>query len=157
VVYVRGENRRVSQHTIYVALGVNLDGKKKLLGLWLSQNEGAKLWLSCLTDLKNRGLSDFFVACIDGLSGFADAIHAGCPRTKVQLCIVHLVRAALRYVSTEDARHREEGRGGLGERCLVSPNFRNIRGAAAPLNQHARNNQATFNSLTSQRQNSISR
>jgi putative transposase len=102
VVHVRGENRRVSQHTIYVALGVNLDGKKELLGLWLSQNEGAKFWLSCLTDLKNRGLSDIFVACIDGLSGFAEAIHAAYPRTKVQLCIVHLVRAALRYVSTED-------------------------------------------------------
>jgi transposase-like protein len=104
VVHVRGENRRVSQHTIYVALGVNLDGKKELLGLWLSQNEGAKFWLSCLTDLKNRGLSDIFVACIDGLSGFAEAIHAAYPRTKVQLCIVHLVRAALRYVSTEDSQ-----------------------------------------------------
>lgn len=104
VVHVRGENRRVSQHTIYVALGVNLDGKKELLGLWLSQNEGAKFWLSCLTDLKNRGLSDIFVACIDGLSGFAEAIHAAYPRTQVQLCIVHLVRAALRYVSTEDSQ-----------------------------------------------------
>jgi len=104
VVHVRGENRRVSQHTIYVALGVNLEGKKELLGLWLSQNEGAKFWLSCLTDLKNRGLSDIFVACIDGLSGFAEAIHAAYPRTKVQLCIVHLVRAALRYVSAEDSQ-----------------------------------------------------
>jgi len=104
VVHVRGENRRVSQHTIYVALGVNLDGKKELLGLWLSQNEGAKFWLSCLTDLKNRGLLDIFVACIDGLSGFAEAIHAAYPKTKVQLCIVHLVRAALRYVSTEDSK-----------------------------------------------------
>lgn len=104
VVNVRGENRRVSQHTIYVALGVNLEGKKELLGLWLSQNEGAKFWLSCLTDLKNRGLSDIFVACIDGLSGFAEAIHAAYPQTAVQLCIVHLVRAALRYVSTEDTK-----------------------------------------------------
>ena len=104
VVHVRGDNRRVSQHAIYVALGVNLDGKKELLGLWLSQNEGAKFWLSCLTDLKNRGLADIFVACIDGLSGFAEAIHAAYPQTKVQLCIVHLVRAALRYVSTEDSK-----------------------------------------------------
>ena len=70
VVHVRGANGRVSQHTIYVALGVNLDGQKELLGLWLSENEGAKFWLSCLTDLKNRGLQDIFVACIDGLSGF---------------------------------------------------------------------------------------
>jgi len=104
VVHVRGANGRVAQHTIYVALGVNLEGKKELLGLWLSENEGAKFWLSCLTDLKNRGLSDIFVACIDGLSGFAEAIHAAYPQTKVQLCIVHLVRAALRYVSSEDSQ-----------------------------------------------------
>ena len=104
VVYVRGANQRVSQHTIYVALGVNLEGKKELLGLWLSENEGAKFWLSCLTDLKNRGLSDIFVACIDGLSGFAEALHAAYPEARVQLCIVHLVRAALRYVSTEDSK-----------------------------------------------------
>jgi transposase-like protein len=104
VVHVRGENRRVSQHTIYVALGVNLEGQKELLGLWLSQSEGAKFWLSCLTDLKNRGLDDIFVACIDGLSGFAEAIHAAYPPTRVQLCIVHLVRAALRYVTSEDSK-----------------------------------------------------
>ena len=104
VVHVRGENSRVSQHTIYVAIGVNLQGRKELLGLWLSQNEGAKFWLACLTDLKNRGLNDIFVACIDGLSGFAEAIHAAYPQSKVQLCIVHLVRAALRYVSTDDSK-----------------------------------------------------
>ena len=104
VVYVRGANQRVSQHTIYVALGVNLEGKKELLGLWVSENEGAKFWLSCLTDLKNRGLSDIFVACIDGLSGFAEALHAAYPEARVQLCIVHLVRAALRYVSSEDSK-----------------------------------------------------
>lgn len=102
-VHVRGANGRVSQHTIYVALGVDLAGQKELLGLWLGENEGAKFWLSCLTDLKNRGLRDIFVACIDGLSGFAEAIHAAYPQTSVQLCIVHLVRAALRYVSTEDS------------------------------------------------------
>jgi len=89
---------------MYVALGVNLEGQKELLGLWLSENEGAKFWLSCLTDLKNRGLNDIFVACIDGLSGFAEAIHAAYPQTRVQLCIVHLVRAALRYVSHEDSK-----------------------------------------------------
>jgi transposase-like protein len=104
VVHVRGSNGRVSQHTIYVALGVNLEGKKELLGLWLSENEGAKFWLSCLTDLKSRGLVDIFVACIDGLSGFPEAIHAAYPATSVQLCIVHLVRAALRYVSNEDSK-----------------------------------------------------
>jgi len=104
VVHVRGANGRVSQHTIYVALGVNLEGHKELLGLWLGENEGAKFWLSCLTDLKSRGLNDIFVACIDGLSGFAEAVHAAYPQTSVQLCIVHLVRAALRYVSTEDSK-----------------------------------------------------
>ncbi len=105
VVHIRGENGRVSKHTIYVALGVNIDGHKELLGLWLSENEGAKFWLSCLTDLKNRGLHDIFVVCIDGLSGFAEAVHAAYPQASVQLCIVHLVRAALRYVSHEDSKH----------------------------------------------------
>jgi putative transposase len=103
-VHVRGANSRVTQHTIYVALGVDLGGKKELLGLWLGENEGAKFWLSCLTDLKSRGLCDIFVACIDGLTGFADAIRAAYPKTSVQLCIVHLVRSALRYVSTEDSK-----------------------------------------------------
>jgi transposase-like protein len=103
-VHVRGANGRVTQHTVYVALGVDLAGQKELLGLWLGLNEGAKFWLSCLTDLQNRGLRDIFVACIDGLSGFAEAIRAAYPQTSVQLCIVHLVRAALRYVSTEDSK-----------------------------------------------------
>jgi putative transposase len=104
VVHVRGANGRVAQHTVYVALGVNLEGHKELLGLWLGQSEGAKFWLACLTDLKNRGLGDIFVACIDGLSGFAEAVRAAYPQTQVQLCIVHLVRAALRYVSTQDSK-----------------------------------------------------
>lgn len=104
VVHARGDDGRVAQRTVYVAIGVNLEGHKELLGLWLGEAEGAKFWLSCLTDLKNRGLQDIFVACIDGLSGFAEAIHAAYPQTKVQLCIVHLVRAALRYVSTEDSK-----------------------------------------------------
>lgn len=104
VVHVRDENGHVSKHTMYVALGVNIEGKKELLGLWLSQTEGAKFWLSCLTDLKNRGLEDIFVVCIDGLSGFAEAAHAAYPQARVQLCIVHLVRAALRYTSTEESK-----------------------------------------------------
>jgi putative transposase len=104
VVHVRGTSGRVSQHTVYVALGVTLEGKKELLGLWLAETEGAKFWLTCLTDLQSRGLSDIFVACIDGLAGFAEAIHTAYPRTSVQLCLVHLVRAALRYVSTQDSQ-----------------------------------------------------
>jgi putative transposase len=104
VVHVRGADARVSQHTIYVALGVNLDGHKELLGLWLAGSEGAKGWLHALTDLKNRGLADIFVACVDGLAGFPDAIRAAYPETKVQLCVVHLVRAALRYVTDQDSK-----------------------------------------------------
>jgi putative transposase len=104
VVNVRGNNGHVTQHTMYVALGVNLEGRKELLGLWLGESEGAKFWLSVMTDMKNRGLRDIFVACIDGLSGFAEAIHAAYPQARVQLCIVHLVRAALRYVSHQDGK-----------------------------------------------------
>ncbi len=104
VVHVRGAGGRVSQHTIYVALGVNLTGHKELLGLWLAENEGAKFWLHVLTDLKNRGLTDIFIACVDGLAGFPDAIRAAYPQTKVQLCVVHLVRAALRYVADKDSK-----------------------------------------------------
>jgi transposase-like protein len=104
VVHVRDDSGRVSQHTMYVALGVNLQGKKELLGLWLGESEGAKFWLNCLTDLKNRGVEDIFVVCVDGLSGFADAIRAVFPQTKVQRCIVHLVRAALKYTTEKDSR-----------------------------------------------------
>jgi transposase-like protein len=104
VVHVRGENGRVSQHTMYVAIGVNLLGKKELLGLWLSETEGAKFWLGCLTDLKNRGLNDIFIVCVDGLTGFAEAIRAAYPQAQVQLCIVHLVRAALKYVTFTDSK-----------------------------------------------------
>jgi len=103
VVHVRGANGRVSPKTMYVALGVNMQGRKELLGLWLGEAEGAKFWLSCLTDLKNRGLKDIFIACMDGLSGFAEALRAAYPQAKVQLCIVHLVRAALKYVTDKDS------------------------------------------------------
>jgi putative transposase len=103
VVHVRGANGRVLPQTMYVALGVNMQGRKELLGLWLNETEGAKFWLSCLTDLKNRGLKDIFIACIDGLSGFAEALHTAFPQAKVQLCVVHLVRAALKYVMDKDS------------------------------------------------------
>jgi len=104
VVHVRGVSGRVSEHTIYVAIGVNLKGRKELLGLWIAESEGAKFWLQVLTDMKNRGLTDIFVACIDGLTGFPEAIRTVYPNTKVQLCVVHLVRAALRYATDEDSR-----------------------------------------------------
>lgn len=104
VVHIRGESGHVREHTIYVAIGVNFEGKKELLGLWLDETEGAKFWLSCLTDLKNRGLEDIFIVCVDGLSGFPEAIQTAYPKARVQLCIVHLVRAALKYVNDADSR-----------------------------------------------------
>lgn len=103
VVHIRSDSGQVREHTMYVALGVNFSGKKELLGLWLDETEGAKFWLSCLTDLKNRGVNDLFLVCVDGLSGFPEAIQAAYPRAKVQLCIVHLVRAALKYVTSTDS------------------------------------------------------
>jgi transposase-like protein len=104
VVPVKGESGCVSPHTMYVAIGVNLQGRNELLGLWLAQNEGAKFWLGCLTDLKNRGLNDIFVVCVDGLTGFPDAIRAAYPQTKLQLGIVHLVGTALKYVNDKDSK-----------------------------------------------------
>lgn len=77
---------------MYLALGINREGRKELLGMWLAENEGAKFWLSVLSELKNRGLQDILIACVDGLKGFPDAIAAECPQTRVQLCIVHMVR-----------------------------------------------------------------
>jgi putative transposase len=89
----------VKNKAIYVAIAVNLQGNKEVLGLWAADNEGAKFWLQILTDLENRGAKDFFIACVDGLKGFPEAIESVYPRTEVQLCIVHLVRASLNYVN----------------------------------------------------------
>ena len=83
---------------VYLALGVNLEGSKDLLGLWIAQTEGAKFWLQVVTELKNRGVADIFIACVDGLKGFPEAIETVFPKTAVQLCIVHLVRHSLNYV-----------------------------------------------------------
>lgn len=93
------QDKRVINKSIYIALGVDIDGHKEVLGLWISENEGAKFWLSVLTELKNRGLDDIFIACVDGLTGFPDAINTVYPKTHVQLCIVHLIRNSLKYVS----------------------------------------------------------
>ena len=93
------KNQRVENKTMYVALAVNLSGEKELLGLWLADSEGAKFWLSVLTDLKNRGIEDVLIACVDGLKGFPDAINTEFPHTQIQLCIVHQVRNSLRFVS----------------------------------------------------------
>lgn len=96
--------RRIINKAVYVAMGVNLDGQKEVLGLWISENEGAKFWLSVLTELKNRGVEDIFITCVDGLTGFPDAISATFPKTQVQLCIVHMVRNSLKYVSFKDRK-----------------------------------------------------
>ncbi|MBD9354395.1 IS256 family transposase [Methylomonas albis] len=84
---------------VYLAIGVNLDGHKEVLGLWIAQSEGAKFWLQVVTELKNRGVNDIFIACVDGLKGFPEAIETVFPKATVQLCIVHLVRNSLNYVS----------------------------------------------------------
>lgn len=98
--YVRmREGGHVQNRAVYVAIGVTLEGQKEVLGLWTSAHEGAKFWLQVLTEMRNRGVADIFIACVDGLKGFPDAIECVFPRTQVQLCVVHLVRHTLNYVS----------------------------------------------------------
>lgn len=99
-------NGQVSKRAVYVVLGINAEGNKELLGLWIgpAEREGAKFWLSVLTDLKNRGLQDILIACCDGLKGFPEAIEAVYPQTQVQLCIVHLIRNSLRHVPWKESR-----------------------------------------------------
>ena len=89
---------------LYLALGINMEGRKEVLGFYLSENEGAKFWLGVLTDLKNRGVQDIFIACMDGLTGFPDAVRSVYPAAKVQLCIVHMVRNSTKYVSYKDLK-----------------------------------------------------
>lgn len=95
---------RVSNRAIYLAIGVNMSGLKEVLGMWSAETEGAKFWLSVVTELKNRGVKDILVACVDGLKGFPEAIEAVFPRTDVQLCLVHLVRHSTKYVSSKDRK-----------------------------------------------------
>jgi putative transposase len=98
------QDKRVINKSIYLALAINCQGQKELLGLWIAETEGAKFWLSVLTELNNRGVKDIFIACVDGLTGFPDAINTVFPKTKIQLCIVHLVRNSLRYVPYKDMK-----------------------------------------------------
>jgi putative transposase len=95
---------RVDNRAVYVAIGIGLDGQKDVLGLWTSSNEGAKFWLGVLTELKNRGVKEILIACVDGLKGFPQAIESVFPQTVVQLCIVHLVRASLNYVNWKERK-----------------------------------------------------
>ena len=102
---VRSRDSGVIQNkTVYLALGVNTEGEKELLGLWLAQNEGAKFWLSVMNELKNRGVSDIFISCCDGLKGFQEAIEAVYPKTQIQLCIVHQIRHSLKFVSWKERK-----------------------------------------------------
>lgn len=98
------QNGKNENKALYLALGINMDGKKEVLGFYLSENEGAKFWMSVLTDIKNRGVEDIFIACMDGLTGCPDAVKAIYPKTKVQLCIVHMVRNSTKYVSYKDIK-----------------------------------------------------
>lgn len=94
----------VQTQAVYLALALTLDGEKELLGMWVGEAEGAKFWLSVLTELKNRGVRDILIAAVDGLAGFPDAIESVFPKTQVQLCIVHMVRGSLRYVSYKERK-----------------------------------------------------
>ena len=107
----------VQNKSVYLALGINTDGEKELLGLWMAQTEGAKFWLSVMNELKNRGVQDIFIACCDGLKGFPEAIEAVYPKTQVQLCIVHQIRHSLRYVN-------------LKQRKVIAADLKRIYGAA---------------------------
>ena len=98
------ENKQIIKKSVYLALGVTMEGQKELLSIWSSENEGAKFWLNVLTELQNRGVQDIFIACVDGLKGFPEAIQTVFPKAKVQLCIVHVVRNSLKYVASKNMK-----------------------------------------------------
>lgn len=98
------DGKSIINKSLYMAMGVNMEGNKDILGLWLANSEGAKFWLSVLNELKNRGVKDILIACCDGLTGFPEAINATFPQTQVQLCIVHMIRNSLRFVFYKDLK-----------------------------------------------------
>ena len=98
------QDHQVKRKTIYLALAINMEGYKELLGIWIAETEGAKFWAQVLTELNNRGVKDVFVFCIDGLRGFPEAIKGVYPKSDIQLCIVHMIRNSLRYVSWKDRK-----------------------------------------------------
>jgi transposase-like protein len=98
------ESGKNQNKALYIALGINMEGHKEVLGFYLSENEGARFWMGVLTDLKNRGVDDIFIACMDGLTGFPDAVKAVFPQTRIQLCIVHMVRNSTKFVSYKDLK-----------------------------------------------------
>ena len=100
---IKDDGRYVNK-AVYTVLGLNTEGHKELLGLYLSESEGARYWLEVLTDLHNRGIQDILIACVDGLTGFDEAIHSVFPHTEVQLCVIHQIRNSLRYVASKDQK-----------------------------------------------------
>ena len=99
------QDGRYAAKAVYTVLGLNLEGRKEILGLYLSETEGANFWLSVLTDLNNRGLQpDILIACVDGLTGFPEAINAIFPQTEVQLCVIHQIRNSLKYVASKNQK-----------------------------------------------------
>lgn len=98
------QNAQIVNKAVYMAIGVNLDGHKEVLGLWIAEQEGAKFWMSVVTEIKNRGVEDILIACVDGLKGFPEALEAIFPNTEVQLCIVHMIRNSLKFVSWKDRK-----------------------------------------------------
>ena len=98
------DNNTIINKAVYLAIGVNMDGKKELLGIWVGKNEGSKFWMQVVTELKNRGVEQIYVACVDGLKGFPEAINSIFSRTIVQLCIVHMIRNSVKYVSYKDLK-----------------------------------------------------
>ena len=104
-IYVKGrDNHTIINKAVYIAIGVNIEGKKELLGIWVGKNEGSKFWMQVVTELKNRGIGQIYVACVDGLKGFPEAINSVFPKTIVQLCIVHMIRNSTKYVSYKDLK-----------------------------------------------------
>ena len=98
------ENHQYIAKAAYVVLGINLDGRKDILGVWIGENESAKFWLSVMNDLKNRGIKDVYVFCVDGLTGFREAINAALPKSQIQRCIIHQIRSSTRYVTYKDIK-----------------------------------------------------
>ena len=103
ILKVRSEGRVINK-SAYLAIGINMEGIKDVLGIWLEQSEGAKFWLKVMAELKTRGIKDIFIACVDGLKGFPEAIEATFPKTEVQLCVVHMIRNSLRFVSWKERK-----------------------------------------------------
>lgn len=104
-IHVKGrDNHTIINKAVYLAIAVNMSGQKELLGIWVGKNEGSKFWMQVINELKNRGVQDIYVACVDGLKGFQEAISSIFPRTITQLCIVHMVRNSCKYVSYKDLK-----------------------------------------------------